>query len=240
MNQIDKIESIIKRADLVPTTKEVLDIFNVLLQAVTQLKEQTFELIEEKHEETKSGYQELYVEIEEVEKNIEKMYSNIESLHQKSINQVLNKVENANNQIEIVRAMFNPILNKISEIENKEIPQIPEDLVNEKRLLEEIEALEKKLNEKITQLPAKSVGGASRRVFIPYRDDLTSACDGVTKVFYLSKTPLKTGTIMVYGTDFPVILRPDVDFTVVNKTLTLTSQVPAPSLGATLIVTYFA
>jgi len=239
MNEIDKIEAIMRRAD-VPTSKEVVDIFGVLLQTVLQLKEQVYELIDKNNEEATSKHKELYVEMEDMEEKIKEKHKDMESVYQKSMKEIKEEIETTNGEIEVIKDMFDPIVGRINEVEKKEMPTIPEDLINEKRLFDEIEVLEKRLTEKINQLPTKVTGGASRRVFIPYRDDLSSACDGVTKSFYLSRAPLKTGSIMVYGTDFPVILRPDVDFVITNKTVTLTSQVPAPSSGATLIVTYFA
>ena len=83
-------------------------------------------------------------------------------------------------------------------------------------------------------------GGGARRIFQPYRADLSASCDGSNKTFYLPRAPLDDATVQVYGTDFPVILRPTIDFTIANKVLTLTSAVPAPNSGATLICTFFA
>ena len=87
---------------------------------------------------------------------------------------------------------------------------------------------------------ASKTGGGVRRVFQPYVDRFTDETDGVTKIFFLSREPLRTNTIEVSGTDFPIILDPTVDFTVEGRKLTLTSAVPAPSSGATLIIKYYA
>ena len=100
-----------------------------------------------------------------------------------------------------------------------------------------VEGLDEELKE-IRNLPRG--GGASRRVFQPYRDDFSALTDGTTKIFYLTRAPLQTETAMVFGTDYPTILRPTIDFNITNKTLTLTDQVPAPSVGATLLATYFS
>lgn len=69
-------------------------------------------------------------------------------------------------------------------------------------------------------------------------DDLSDFTDGSTKVFTLSRKPKGINKMLVWGSDFPMILRPTVDFTISNTSLTLTSQVNAPSQGATLIVQY--
>lgn len=86
----------------------------------------------------------------------------------------------------------------------------------------------------------RSATGGSRRVFQPYVERFTTQTNGSKKVFYLKRAPLRTETIKVWGTDFPIILDPTVDFTVANRTLTLSASVPAPSTGATLIIEYFA
>jgi hypothetical protein len=107
---------------------------------------------------------------------------------------------------------------------------------------ERIEGLDDKFKELRTEIASTrstSVGGV-RRVYQPYLDDFSAQTDGVTKTFYLSREPLKANAILVWGTDFPIILRPTTDFTVSGKTLTLTSSVPAPSQGATLLIQFYA
>jgi len=99
-----------------------------------------------------------------------------------------------------------------------------------KGLEDEIKALRKEL--------ATKTSGGVRRVFQPYVDDFSSQTNGSLKIFTLSREPLKTNTILVWGSDFPIILRPNTDFTVSGKTLTLTSAVPAPNSGATLLVMF--
>lgn len=96
----------------------------------------------------------------------------------------------------------------------------------------EIKRLEKTISTKTS--------GGVRRVYQPYVDDFSAQTNGTTKTFYLSREPLKSNTVLVWGTDFPVILRPTTDFTIAGKTLTLTSAVAAPSTGATLLVQYHA
>lgn len=102
-----------------------------------------------------------------------------------------------------------------------------------------IEGLEEEIKALRKELATKASSGA-RRVFQPYLDRFKDDCNGSNKVFYLSREPLRTDTIEVSGTDFPIILDPTVDFTVAGKVLTLTSAVPAPNTGATLICKYYA
>ena len=73
-------------------------------------------------------------------------------------------------------------------------------------------------------------GGAEVRVY-----DLSASTDGTTKTFTV---PGHSSAIMVTGTDFPLFYRLTVDFTVSGTTLTLTSEVPAPTSGASLFFWY--
>lgn len=66
--------------------------------------------------------------------------------------------------------------------------------------------------------------------------DLTSQCDGLTKTFTV---PINRKIIGVFGTQFPINLRPDIDWTGSGTTtLTLTSEVGAPQTGQTLWILY--
>ena len=115
-----------------------------------------------------------------------------------------------------------------------------EILKDEERLdKSSIKGLEDEINALRKEIATKSSGGV-RRVFQPYVDDFTASTNGSLKVFVLSRAPLRTNTVQVFGTDFPTILRPTTDFTVSGKTLTLTSAVPAPNTGATLLIHYYA
>lgn len=95
---------------------------------------------------------------------------------------------------------------------------------------EEIEELKKR--------PTGTGSGGTRRVFQPYLDRFQG--DGNTKTFYLSREPLRTNNIEVWGTDFPIVLDPENDFTVVGKTLTLTAEVDTPTNGAIIVIKYYA
>lgn len=142
------------------------------------------------------------------------------------------------------------IYKKVSEVEGKiPLPATAEVVRDQLETLEGDERLDKSaikgLEEELSRMGSKidsktTSGGGTRRVFQPHLDDFSGSTDGSTKTFTLSREPLRTDTILVWGTDFPIILRPTTDFTVAGKTLTLTSAVPAPSQGATLLIQYFA
>jgi hypothetical protein len=79
-------------------------------------------------------------------------------------------------------------------------------------------------------------GGGSSGGSITYSKDISSQCDGNNKVFTV---PANAYFISLTGSDSPIIYRPLVDYTGSGTTtLTIDALVNAPSLGATLIVTY--
>ena len=135
---------------------------------------------------------------------------------------------------------FNTLLGqykaKVEEL-NTKIADVPttEQIIDKER----ISGLEDEIKSLRKEIAMKASGGV-RRVYQPYVDDFSAQTNGSLKVFVLSREPLRTNTVMVFGTDFPVILRYNTDFTIVGKTLTLTSAVPAPSQGATMIAHYQA
>ena len=146
-----------------------------------------------------------------------------------------------------VNEALTPLVPKKEDIENdiiksgEVIRDSLEKLDGEERLDKSaIKGLDEQIEELKKSISTRSFGGvAVRRIFQPKRDDLSASCDGSTKVFYLSKAPLDDGLVQVVGTDFPVILRPTIDFTIANKTLTLTDAIQAPNTGATLLVYYY-
>jgi len=68
-----------------------------------------------------------------------------------------------------------------------------------------------------------------------YAADISSQCDGSNKTFTI---PAHSRSILLTGTDFPIIYKPISDYTISGITLTLTAEVPAPISGASLIFTY--
>lgn len=149
--------------------------------------------------------------------------------------QILEETRKAKDSIS---ELLKPLDKRLLNVEGRKMPEIPKNLVDESRLLGEIKSLRDELKKEIDESKKQSASGSPRRIFRPYVDDFSGQTNGSKKIFYLSREPLKTDTILVWGTDFPVILRPTTDFTVSGKTLTLTSAVPAPSSGATLLVMY--
>ena len=66
--------------------------------------------------------------------------------------------------------------------------------------------------------------------------DLSSELDGVTKTFTIPVN--NNNSVMVFSTQFPIIFRRTIDFTISGRTLTLTDEVDAPALGQSLNVLF--
>lgn len=242
MDELKKLEEILKKIEAyetlggdVPTTKEVARAFEMLLEAVALLKKTLEKQIDEADEEMK---REITEKVSEMEERMAKAHSATMKAHSQEMLQMKEKMTVEMESIkELIPQIpdLSPLEKKLEDIK-KEIPKVPENLAT----LEAIEVLKDELKKEIDEVrKLPRGGGASRRVFQPQRDNFTSQTDGATKTFYLTRAPL-SDVVFVYGTDFPRIYNPATDFTIANKTLTLTSAVPAPSSGATLLVEYFS
>lgn len=207
---------------------------------------------------TKGGLvDELAKSLESLKGGFEKLGKGVSKDLSKEIRNIKIFAESLKVQIETVKSLIpelppetdlSDIFTKFKELESK-IPTIPEqlsveDMRNGLEVLQKDERLDvsaiKGLEEEIKKYAPAGRGGGVRRVFQPYRDNFTSQTDGATKTFYLSREPLKIDTIMAWGTDFPIILDPDTDFTVNGKKFTLTDAVDAPTAGASFIVQFYA
>lgn len=129
-----------------------------------------------------------------------------------------------------------PIIKEVAIAENAEqMRDKIESLVGENRLdksaIKGLDEELKKISEK-TSGPQYVAGRMGARV---HYYDLTPQCNGVLKVF---SVPLNFGILGVFSTEFPIIYRPQIDWTEGNKTLTLTAQVSAPATGQTLWLQY--
>lgn len=244
MDKLKKFEEIVSLLDKdQPSTQEVAEAIEAVLGVVAQVKEMLVKEMEQMGKEMSQSHRDMVAEMERVEKDMKEMEKGCKAMSKEECRKMTEKVMT---EIERVEELIPTIPDltylerRIEEVKKEipKIPDLPQNLVYREELEEKIEELKEELKA-IRNLP-RGGGGAARRVFQPYRDDFSSLTNGVTKTFYLSRAPLQNETVMVFGTDFPTILRPTIDFTIANKTLTLTSEVPAPSTNATLICTYFS
>src|SRR3990167_3009634 len=260
INSLEKFEEIAKILERdVPSTQEVADLVAQIIEVVRQAKEFLEKQAIDNKKDLNSFVNRLteqeVIKISEALDNLEKKAEKVvKSIKEKTALDLDSITRNLYKELKKLedsipeKADFTLIYDKIKEVESKIVPveEIKaeevrdklETLKNDERLDKSaIKGLDEELKE-IRNLP-RGGGGAARRVFVPYRDDLSASCDGSNKTFYLSRAPLND-VIFVFGTDFPTILRPTIDFTVANKVLTLTSSVPAPNTGATLLIQYFS
>jgi hypothetical protein len=123
-------------------------------------------------------------------------------------------------------------------------PDAPEDVRDKLETLEgdarlDISAIKglddyEKLKEAANQPTRTSGGGGSSRNSVEFID-LSGQLNGSRKTFTVPRRRF----IALFGTEFPVIYRPDIDYTGSGTyTLSLTSQVAAPEAGQTLILLY--
>ena len=136
-----------------------------------------------------------------------------------------------------------PIVTEITKVTNEikevAVTDTPNQIAEKLNTL--TEAVDKSvirgLEEEIKKLWARPTGGGGRggpRLQAPA--DVSSQCDGSNKTF---RVGTHLGIVSVHGTDFPQIYRPIIDYTETATGITLTSAVPAPNTGATLIIKYF-
>lgn len=256
--KLKKLQTILKEINEGITREEFVNAFKEVVKIVKDLQEtnkKEFELI---HEFTKkfSGkiQSDTSMTLADMKRQVNQIFvgermNAMQKMIDESVKEAMDKMHGKMTEIDkkmaSVRDGYTPVKGK-DYFDGKDANIVtPEQTVTKINHAEnkikksQIEGLEDEIKSLRKELATKAASG-SRRVFQPYVDDFSAQTNGSTKIFYLSREPLKTGSVMVYGTDFPTILRPTIDFTIVGKTLTLTSAVPAPNTGATLICTFFA
>ena len=237
------------------TAEDFTKAFAVVVQLIKELKSMNLQEFSSMKKEMTALSDKLISDFESViadtRKTNETTFQKIKERSMESINTMFRKMD-VQGVMDRMRAEHNEMMQEMPDTEKmmmEMLVKVPTetgetivDKINEtdgKIDKERIEGLEDEIKALKKEIATKSSGGA-RRVYQPYVDDFTASTNGSLKVFVLSRAPLRTNTVQVFGTDFPTILRPTTDFTVSGKTLTLTSAVPAPSVGATLLAHYFA
>ncbi len=120
------------------------------------------------------------------------------------------------------------------------IDKINADDSEKKIKREKVEGLDdeiKGIKNAISNIPR---GGSGKKITSVKKINLTSQVNGVLKSFALPKDTLEV--LGIFGTQFPIIFDPSVDYILIGNTLTLGDSVLAPATGQTLwalIVTAF-
>jgi len=137
------------------------------------------------------------------------------------------------------------VYDKVASIENgkdadEEKKDTAEDERNRLESLKGDERLDKSairgLDEELKKVSSITrIGGTGVRQRV-HVADVTSECDGSNKTFSIGGTHY--GVIGVFGTEFPLIYRPLIDYTIGSSSITLTDVVAAPATGQTLVIQY--
>lgn len=136
--------------------------------------------------------------------------------------------------VEKVVEIKEPIITEVAKYEEPEAIAEKLNTLTEKVDMKVIRGLDKWLNS-IKKLVKDKNGSGGGGDIVEYYD-LTSQCNGATKTFTV---PSNRKIIGVFGTQFPINLRPGIDWTGSGtNTLTLTSEVSAPETGQTLWIIY--
>ena len=241
----EEMQIVMKEGDIVKK-KDFLSAFEKVLKVVLDIKNQTKRAIDSL-EQTYSALMTKMdkrheAEMSAMREKADKERENVIEMTMKKLESKIAGIKDGKDADE--EKIVSKVLEQIKLPEQKEIIlDTPEQLRdklenlkgNERLRMSAIDGLEEKLNE-VSEKAGKSSGyvpgGAKGRI---HYYDLTSLCDGVTKTFTI---PFNFGVIGVYSTQSPIIFRPVVDWTAVNKTLTLTSAVSAPSTSQTLWIMY--
>lgn len=222
------------------TQEEMQQILTEIASSFRQLTA----LVNEKMAENKAGMEGETKRLSEEGSNLEKrLLKLIETKNTGTKQEFDKKLTQLSNELSAEIGYVESLIEKYDDSElrehmiamNEMLAKMPEEF-DPTGIAEDIEKLEKEVDE-LKKRPT-GTGGGVRRVFQPYLDRFQG--DGSTKIFYLKREPLRTDNIEVWGTDFPIVLDPDNDFTVVGKTLTLTNAVDAPTNGAIIVIKYYA
>lgn len=223
-------------------SKDMEDLIVLIFDAIKKVKNELFTTLDENSTEVQKKLTELTT--------LEQKLKNLLTENKESVVEMKEMVESLKTEVMSVMPSLNTLTARHNEVEfelaqvNTKVGEGKSELdVEIKKLQEELKGMGTKFDNDIKEARKESASrstGGVRRVFQPYRDDFSGETNGTKKTFYLSREPLKTDTVQIFGTDFPLILRPEIDFTVTGKKLTLTDAVPSPSSGATLIAHYHA
>jgi hypothetical protein len=152
-----------------------------------------------------------------------------------------------NDKREIAKQIDIPIVEKIiektpiiTEIAKYEEPEAIADKLNTLKEKIEIKVI-KGLRDELTNLrraikDKKGGGQIGGGGSIVEAEDLSSQCNGANKTFTVGYNIKKV--ISLTCSQFPIILRRNVDYTFSDKTITLTAEVSAPESGQTLDISY--
>ena len=235
--QLEKLKQVFEiLEDGKASTEEVAEAFAMVLKVIGELKDHLLKKVDNGLEDMAIENSNLAKEMEKMEERMKKMHSEMMKSHGKEMASMKKEVMSAIEEVKEMIPQMPDISNlerRVGDVEKREMPKIPENLVNQEGLLAEVEALKEELRKEIDEvrrLPRGRMG--MRKIPIVKRHNLTSLTDGSTRAFTLPRDTIDV--LGVWGTDFPQNYNPLTDWTLSGQTLTLSSGFPAPASGSTL------
>src|SRR3990167_962918 len=246
--QLEKLEEVLKKIEAyetlggdVPTTKEVVELFEAVLKVVKELKDTLLQKVEDSSSEMSDKYSEAIKVVESLEERMGKKNAKMSEEMDEMAKKIFQSIAEVKSLISPITDL-SPLEKRVGEVEKK-IPTIPDEITPEvvKNKMESLEGEDrldkssiKGLDEELKRLDSKPTGsrGGARKITYVKRYNLTSQLNGVLKTFTLPADTIEV--IGVWGTEFPINFNPGTDWTFSGRTLTLTSEVSAPQTGQTL------
>lgn len=236
----ESIESSVKR-------KEALELFEKLADRVASVRDDLQKKIDDVRKIGDSSTKSVQDEIQAIERRLSQMLSDLGVSSGQSLERVMSELQSKLDEVRsqiptlpdytddfsAIRSRFDAIKADTAEdVRNKLELFVEED---EKLKIDAIGYLRQELDElKKTKSEGGGNGLAFREMVTKY--DLSPYLDGVTKTFNIPGT---YAILSVACSSFPSVLRPTIDYTHTQSTITFTSQIEASTTlaaGQTVII----
>lgn len=226
--------------------KLLLDVESRLLkrhnERLKTLEEKQTELAEKLKEDKDKNIAEMKTEVSAMKKDIQKALREQENgmnFIRDKLRDIKDGEDGGTPTKEELIALIEPLIPErekidLSEIE-KNIKQKIEKNIKQKE--EQLETRMQRLEEAIRKAAANQSGriyaGPNANAVLVH--DASSQCNGSEKTFTM---PMARNILMVYCTQFPFFYRPTVDYTIGDRSITLTNEVAPPESGQSLFISY--
>lgn len=251
-NKLKRLEEVFKLLDNSLTTEDFIKSFEQVMKVVEEVKrgnEKEFELMHDAIDSLKKRMQDdvstdLSVAKEQVMEYCKTEMSKVFAEHAAEMHDMGSRMEEMVSQrksdeervLETIRA-------EIPELPEVESTQSIRDRLarlrkGSKLPIKAIEGLEEKLSETVASIESASANRVQTpaKAFRVHIKDATAQCDGANKTFTVGGTHF--GILGVFGTQFPQVYRPVIDYTETKTGILLTAAVGAPETDQTLIIQF--
>ena len=182
--QLEKLEEVLKKIEAyetlggdVPTTKEVVELFEAVLKVVKELKDTLLQKVEDSSSEMSDKYSEAIKVVESLEERMGKKNAKMSEEMDEMAKKIFQSIAEVKSLISPITDL-SPLEKRVGEVEKK-IPTIPDEITPEvvKNKLESLEGEErlkkeaiKGLNEELKEIRSLPRGGGGARGFQLYTD----------------------------------------------------------------------